>query len=188
MRKIPTKTTQIVASRESPVLAAALHTQCPLGALTCGICQERRGIWWRHHVQQLEKSGSKSVGCTQGAGRRGVQGGVHDRRGARTTTKPKAPEIIMTPAWQLGQRRNICLVTQHENIFPLSSRPTRGPAGLSRVPCMGFFLPVHANETWIRTSASHSGRALLTQHTMRWPRGDRRLSHVVSRATTIASS
>lgn len=139
MRKIPTKTTQIVASRESPVLAAALHTQCPLGALTCGICQERRGIWWRHHVQQLEKSGSKSVGCTQGAGRRGVQGGVHDRRGARTTTKPKAPEIIMTPAWQLGQRRNICLVTQHENIFPLSSRPTRGPAGLSRVPCMGFF-------------------------------------------------
>lgn len=123
MRKIPTKTTQIVASRESPVLAAALHTQCPLGALTCGICQERRGIWWRHHVQQLEKSGSKSLGCTQGAGRRGVQGGVHDRRGARTTTKPKAPEIIMTPAWQLGQRRNICLVTQHENIFPHSRSP-----------------------------------------------------------------
>lgn len=65
MRKIPTKTTQIVASRESPVLAAALHTQCRLGALTCGICQERRhrGIWWRHYVQ-LDKSGSKSVGCT----------------------------------------------------------------------------------------------------------------------------
>lgn len=85
----------------------------------------------------------------------------------------------MTPAWQLGQRRNICSVTQHENIFhiPLSSRPTRDPAGLS--PVYGL-LPVHANETGMCTSASHSGRGLLTQCTMRWPRGCRRLPHVVA--------
>lgn len=87
--------------------------------------------------QQLE-SGSKSRGCIQreSGAERGGAIAVHDRRGARTTTEPKAPEIIMTPAWQLGQRRNICLVTQHENIFqqfPLSSLPISLSLSLSRL-------------------------------------------------------
>lgn len=125
--------------------------------------------------QQLE-SGSKSRGCIQReseAGRGGASA-VHDRRGARTTTEPKAPEIIMTPAWQLGQRRNICLVTQHENIFqqfPLSSIPVSLARHVALQLAVLGPLPVHANESWIHVRCAFPGRPLLTQCTMRWPRG-----------------
>lgn len=107
---------------------------------------------------------------------RGGESAVHDRRGARTTTEPKAPEIIMTPAWQLGQRRNICLMTQHENIFqpfPVSSIPVSLSQARHVAPQLAVLgsLPVHANESWIHVRCAFPGRPLLTQCTMRWPRG-----------------
>lgn len=133
------------------------------------ICQEQRSLW-RH--RRATCSWRWSWSRSHCAGAKGAPRPWLTIDGRTNNNKAKAPEIIMTPAWQLGQRRNICLWRHNTtNIFSPGARSCH----VARVELA--FTCFHANET--RTLFP-----LLTQCTMQRPRGRRLFFGRVQRATS----